>query len=184
MFYIYLLNFIKKHFVHMIVVLLFTLILGYLSIVNYELESEILQLNQDKALVEKSRALARQQAIQDMELLSEKYKQKSIEREKEYDEKYQKLLTDYAGVKSSVSGLYNTTSKISDSIHDTNTSRETIIRYVDNYKTVFEQCVSEYSEMGRDAEQQVIIINLLDKELEDTYSLLNEYKQRNTEVSN
>jgi len=154
-----------------------------MSFQNYQLQNTINTLKNEKILIEQTREIEKQKAITIIAELSEKYRIESIEREKYYEEKYQQLLVDYSNTQSSVNRLYNTTAEIRNNIRSSDTSQETIIRYVDKYETVFKECVGEYTEVAADADKLVLKNQSLNSEIESIYALLEEYRQKNPTIS-
>ena len=170
--------FLKKHGGALLVVLTLVGMLTYMSIQNYLLQNNVKQLQSEKLVVEQLREIEKEKAINQINTLTIKYNNEAQAREKYYAEQYKNLLDDYNTSRKSVDGLYSTTEKIRNDIRDTNTSKEVIIRYVDNYEAVFKECVNEYTEVAKDADRLVLTNQSLNDEIESIYTLMEEYKSK------
>lgn len=177
------LEFLKKNVIYLLIIGIFAGLFTWKTVENYNLQNTINVLQSEKIQLEQSREIAKQKAQNSIDAITYKYQLETKEREKRYDKQYKDLLTRVSTTKSDLNGLHNVTEEIRSSVHDTNTPRETIVRYIDNYKTVFDQCIVEYAEVAKDAEQQVIIINTLNDEIESIYQLFDRYKEENLKIS-
>lgn len=173
----------RKHIGFLIVCTTVISLFAFMSFENYRLQNTIKSLNQEKIIVEQTRQLEKQKAINEIKNLSDRFQKESSEREKYYAEKYQEVLSNYKSTQSSVNGLYNTTSEIRNNIRSTDVTRETIIKYVDKYEATFKECVGEYTEMAADADKLVLINESLNSEIESIYTLMEEYRQKNPTIS-
>lgn len=173
----------RKHIGFLIVCIIVISLFAFMSFENYRLQNTIKSLNQEKIIVEQTRQLEKQKAINEIKNLSDRFQKESLEREKHYAKKYQEVLSNYKSTQSSVNGLYNTTSEIRNNIRSTDVTRETIIEYVDKYESTFKECVGEYTEMAADADKLVLINESLNSEIESIYTLMEEYRKKNPTVS-
>ena len=173
----------RKHIGFLIVCIVVVSLFTFMSFENYRLQNTIKTLNQEKIIVEQTRQIEKQKAINEIKNLSDRFQKESSEREKYYAEKYQEILSDYKSTQSSVNGLYNTTSEIRNNIRSTDVTRETIIEYVDKYEATFKECVEEYTKMAEDADKLVLINESLNSEIESIYTLMEEYRQKNPTIS-
>ena len=173
----------RKHIGFLIVCTVVVSLFAFMSFENYRLQNTIKTLNQEKIIVEQTRQLEKQKAINEIKNLSDRFQKESSEREKYYAEKYQEVLSNYKSTQSSVNGLYSTTSEIRNNIRSTDVTRETIIEYVDKYEATFKECVGEYTEMAADADKLVLINESLNSEIESIYTLMEEYRQKNPTLS-
>ena len=173
----------RKHIGFLIVCTTVISLFAFMSFENYRLQNTIKTLNQEKIIVEQTRQLEKQKAINEIKNLSDRFQKESSEREKYYAEKYQEVLSNYKSTQSSVNGLYNTTSEIRNNIRSTDVTRETIIEYVDKYEATFKECVGEYTKMAEDADKLVLINESLNSEIESIHTLMEEYRQKNPTIS-
>ena len=173
----------RKHIGFLIVCTVVVSLFAFMSFENYRLQNTIKTLNQEKIIVEQTRQLEKQKAINEIKNLSDRFQKESSERENYYAEKYQEVLSNYKSTQSSVNGLYNTTSEIRNNIRSTDVTREEIVKYVDKYEATFKECVGEYTEMAANADKLVLINESLNSEIENIYTLMEEYRQKNPTIS-
>ena len=173
----------RKHIGFLIVCTVIVSLFAFMSFENYRLQNTIKTLNQEKIIVEQTRQIEKQKAINEIKNLSDRFQKESSERENYYAEKYQEVLSNYKSTQSSVNGLYNTTSEIRNNIRSTDVTREEIVKYVDKYEATFKECVGEYTEMAANADKLVLINESLNSEIENIYTLMEEYRQKNPTIS-
>lgn len=179
----FLLSFIKKHFITLLLVILSISFIGYKSIQNYHLQSTVDKLEAEKIQLQQKQEIAKQKAINDINLITSKYNFQAQQREKEYAKEIQNLHRSSSDTSTKLNSLYVTTDTIKHNVYSPNTSRETIIRYVDKYQTVFNECTGELTKVAEDADRLVIENNKLNDEINSIYDLLEDYRLKNPTIS-
>lgn len=172
-------EFLRKNLVHIVVVGCLLGLLSWKSIENYTLQNKISDLEAKSLILEQSRQLAVATAKEEINQLTVQFNNTSAERDKKYAQQYKDLLIKHDATKLQLNSLHVTTNEIRDSVHSPETSRETIIKYTDNYREVFGECVTEYTKVAENSDKQVIKIHELNEEVEGIYQLLDSYREKN-----
>lgn len=146
---------------------------------NYLLHNKVKKLEKEQKDSIVAKQVAEQKAELTIKSMTLQYQTLSKQREEQYEKEIKTLNDQYDITKSKLNSLQQSQTQIRSNVHSPSTSRETIIKYVDRYESVFTECTGRLTEMATEADKRGLMINNLNLEINQIYNLLEEYRQTN-----